>query len=230
MTKQYPLPLPHREAMEADDFMVTPSNKDAVAWLDKWPDWPSHCLIIHGPAGSGKTHLANVWQSRSHGKPVTLDALTAEDAGSLITNNRAIVIDDAEKVVGNAAREEALFHLYNLLRETKGFLLLTAPNAPAQWRINLADLRSRLSSVPAVAIAAPDDTLLSALLIKQFRDRQIDISLDVVDYLLPRITRTPASIRTLVTALDRASLAAGRKITVALARKVIEDQSFLISR
>ena len=93
----------------------------------------------------------------------------------------------------------------------------------------MPDLRSRLLSVPSVAIKAPDDALLSALLIKQFRDRQIDVSSDVVDYLLPRITRTPASIRALVQALDRASLAEGRGITVALARKLIEDQGFLIS-
>ncbi len=228
-TRQYPLPLPHREAMEADDFMVTASNREAVAWLDKWPDWPAHCLVIHGPAGSGKTHLAHVWQARSHGKSVTLAELTAQDAGTLIMNNRVISLDDAEKISGDAPREEALFHLYNLLREMKGFLLLTAQHAPAQWHIRLADLRSRLLSVPAVALTAPDDDLMAALLIKQFRDRQIDIGMDVVDYLLPRITRTPAVLRSVVTELDRASLAEGRGITVALARRLLEDQRFLIS-
>lgn len=224
MNRQYPLPLPHDEAMSADDFMIAASNREAAGWLDKWPEWPSHCLVIHGPSGSGKTHLTRMWLARSRGKQVTPDELTAQDAGSLIVSNRHIAIDDAGKIAGDAAGEEALFHLYNLLREMKGFLLLTAPQAPAHWRIGLADLRSRLAAAPAVAIAAPDDELLSALIIKQFRDRQIDIGTDVIAYILPRITRTPAAIRTLVTSLDRASLAEGRGITVALARRVLEDQ------
>lgn len=221
MTKQYPLPLPHHEAMDVDDFMVTSSNREAIAWIDAWPAWPAHCLIIHGPTGSGKTHLAHVWLTRSHGKSVTLDELTAQSAGELIVSNRIIAIDNADKVAGHPAREEALFHLYNLLRETKGFLLLTAQRAPAQWHISLADLRSRLSSVTAATLTAPDDTLLSAMLIKQFRDRQIDIGMDVINYLLPRIERSPAAVRDIVTALDRASLAEARGITVALARRIL---------
>lgn len=221
MIRQYPLPLPHDEAMEAADFMVTSSNREAVAWIEQWPDWSAHCSVIFGPSGCGKTHLANVWQTRSSATPLSLADLSAQNADN--TTN-TVLIDDADKIVGMPAYEEALFHLYNRLKENKGSLLLTSVHAPAQWGIGLADLRSRLSSVPAIAIAAPDDELLSALMIKQFRDRQIDLSTDVVDYLLPRVERSPAAIRALVTALDQTSLAEGRKITVALARKILEDQ------
>jgi DnaA regulatory inactivator Hda len=226
MTRQYPLPLPHREAMEADDFMVTPSNREAIAWIDQWPNWPSHGLIIYGPAGCGKTHLSHVWLSKSHGKSVTLQEILSQNAGTLIMNNRMIAVDNAEKGMGKRETEEALFHLYNLLQETKGFLLLTAKQPPAQWHIQLADLRSRLLSLPAVSLAAIDDDLLSALLIKQFRDRQIDITMDIIDYLLPRVERSPEAIRRLVSDLDRASLAEGRGITVALARRLLGAQSF----
>jgi DnaA regulatory inactivator Hda len=223
MTRQYPLPLPYREAMEADNFMVTASNREAVAWIDKWPNWPSHCLIIYGPEGTGKTHLAHVWQTRSRGKFVTASGLSA-DSGTVIMTNRAIAIDGAAAVAGHAAREQGLFHLFNLVRETKGHLLLTAPLPPAQWHVQLADLRSRLLAAPAVALGAPDDELISALMLKQFSDRQLDIGAEVIDFLLPRMTRTPAAIRDLVAALDRASLAESRKITVALAKRVLEDR------
>lgn len=228
-TRQYPLPLPHQNSMGADDFMVTSSNQDAAAWLEKWPEWQSHASVIYGPSGSGKTHLAHLWQNRSSAQPISVENLTAQDATSLCATNKIILFDDADKIAGDAAAEEALFHLYNHIREAGGSLLLTAQQAPAQWQIKLPDLRSRLSSISAIAISAPDDALLSALLIKQFRDRQIDISTDVIDYLLPRIPRTPAAIRALVTAMDRASLAEGRGISIALARRLIEDESFLIS-
>jgi DnaA regulatory inactivator Hda len=222
VARQYPLPLPYREAMEADDFLVAPSNQEAVAWIDRWPDWPSHCLVIYGPSGAGKTHLAHVWRTKSRGKIIAAAHLATADPGAIVMANRTIVIDDAETTAGNPAREEGLFHLYNILRENGGHLLLTASKAPAQWSIRLADLRSRLSAAPAILLAPPDDALIAALLIKQFRDRQIDIAGEVIDFLLPRMERTPGAIREMVAALDRASLALGRKITVALARQVME--------
>lgn len=225
--KQYPLPLPHRETMDTDDFMVTTSNREAIAWLDRWPGWPSHCVVIHGPPGSGKTHLMKVWLARSGGKIITAGELAARDAETLTQDGRIVAIDDADKIAGSAAGEEALFHLYNFLREAKGFLLLTAARSPAQWGINLPDLRSRLAASPAAGLAAPDDELLAALLVKQFHDRQITVDPGVVAYLLPRIARDPASVRAVAAELDRLALAEGRRVTVALARRLLEEQKQL---
>ncbi len=223
--KQYPLPLPHQVAMGADDFMVTDSNREAAAWLDKWPEWPSHCMVIYGPSGSGKTHLSHVWQNQSKAYTATISELVVKGATTLCAMNKVLLLDNADKVTGDSAAEEALFHLYNHLREIKGYMLLTAQLAPAQWDIRLPDLKSRLSSIPAVALAAPDDALLAGLLIKQFRDRQIDIGMDVVDYLIPRLSRTPEAIRSFVAAMDSESLAEKRGLTVALARKILEQLS-----
>jgi DnaA regulatory inactivator Hda len=211
--------------MAADDFMVTTSNREAVAWIDKWPDWPSHCLIVYGPSGSGKTHLAHVWQSRSRGKFIDPLNLANTDIGSLIMSNRAVVIDNAEKITGDMAREKGLFHLFNIMRETKGHLLLTAQSAPAQWKLTLPDLRSRLLAAPVAPLTSPDDDLLSALMLKQFNDRQLEVGADVIDFLLPRLTRTPAAIRDLVAALDRTSLAESKRITVSLAKRILEGQT-----
>jgi DnaA regulatory inactivator Hda len=222
MTRQYPLPLPHHEAMEADNLMITASNREAVAWVDRWPAWQAHSLVIHGPAGAGKTHLAHVWQGRAEATLLTAENLAAHDSAALVKASRAIAIDDADQIAGDRAREENLLHLYNMLHEGRGYLLLTAHEAPAQWGIGLPDLRSRLLAAPAIALAAPDDELILALMIKQFRDRQLNVDAGVIEFLLPRVTRSPATIRDLVIALDRASLAENRRITIALARRILE--------
>lgn len=220
--KQIPLPLPHQQAMGADDFLVTPANRDAAAWIGKWPDWPAHGLVITGSSGSGKTHLVNLWLAKNGGRFVAFPELAGQDAASLTASTKYIAIDNADAVAGHAVAEEKLFHLYNHLNAVKGSLLLTLAQGAGQAGFVLPDLRSRLLALPAVTLGAPDDALLSALIVKQFRDRQIAIEAGVVDYLTTRGARDAAGIRSLVERLDRAALAEGRKITVALARKVLE--------
>ncbi|MBI1272621.1 MAG: DNA replication protein [Alphaproteobacteria bacterium] len=218
--RQIPLPLPHRAAMGREDFMVTPSNRDAVAWLDRWQEWPQRTLILHGPHGSGKTHLVHVWQALAQAKMLTPAQLVRED---LAAAPRAVAIDGADGVAGDRTAEEALLHLYNIMQERGGALLLTATAPPKQWNAELADLRSRLLACTAVALASPDDQLVAGMMMKQFSDRQLPIGQDVLDYLLPRVERHPAAIARIVAALDEAAMAAGRAVTIPLARKVLEE-------
>lgn len=221
MIQQIPLPLPHNEAMSADDFVVTSSNQRAAAWVQQWPAWPSVCAAIHGPSGSGKTHLMRMWIAKSHGKDITLKDLLRQETGALIMSNRNLALDDAQQIAADPVAEEGLFHLYNALKETGGTLLLTSEKPPAKWPIQLADLRSRLNAAPAIGIDAPDDELLTMLLIKQFHDRQIDVGMDVIAYIVPRIERTTQALREVVQKLDQAALAESRGITVALARRLL---------
>jgi len=209
--------------MGADDFLKTDSNRDAFSWIEKWPDWPSHGLIITGLSGSGKTHLLNLWLAKSSGHLVTAQSLIGSDTALLTATTLCIAIDNIDQLAGKSEAEEKLFHLYNHLKTAKGFLLLTMQQGAGQTGFHLPDLRSRLLALPAVNLGPPDDDLLAALLVKQFRDRQISIDIGVVDYLSARTARDAASIRDLVEKLDHASLAQGRKISIALARKVLEE-------
>ena len=196
---QLPLPLPHRPALGREDFLVAPCNADAVAWLDRWPDWPSAGLVLYGPAGCGKSHLGSVWRAR---------------AGA-----RDLLLDDAE---GTAADEPALLHRLNFAREQGGSVLLLGRAPPSRWTLALADLRSRLLALPAVAVGPPDDALLAAVLAKLLADRRAPFAADVLGYLVARMERSFAAAGRLAEALDRAALAAKRPITAALARQVLE--------
>ena len=217
--EQLALDLGHRPASGYEDFLVAPSNADAVAWLDRWPDWPSHALALHGPAGCGKSHLAHVWRARSGADILLAREVSVNDVPGLVRSSDAVAVEDAAAV----ADEEALLHLYNLLGERRGFLLLTGRQPPARWRLALPDLRSRLNSMPAVAIHPPDDSLLAAVLIKMFADRQLAPEPEVLSYLVGRMERSFEAARATATALDRAALARRRRITVPLARQVLES-------
>ncbi|WP_246472506.1 HdaA/DnaA family protein [Azospirillum tabaci] len=221
LAAQIPLDLGHRAAMGCEDFLVAPSNAEAVAWLDRWPSWPAPALTLYGPDGCGKTHLGHVWRARSHAPIAMGEALDRIDPHALLARANAVVVEDADRVAGAPAREEALFHLYNLARDSGGHLLLLSRRPPSRWRMKLADLRSRIKAAPAVGVEAPDDALLAAVLVKLFADRQLRPGMDLITYLLTRMERSLEAAGRVVAALDRASLAAHRPLTVPLAREVL---------
>ncbi|MBC7908359.1 MAG: DNA replication protein [Rhodospirillaceae bacterium] len=216
---QLALDLGHRPALGRDDFLVAPCNAEAVAWLERWPNWPSHALAVFGPAGSGKTHLLAAFATH-HGVVAGVEAaaLTAEMVPTLVASAKVVMVDGLEAL----ADQNALFHLWNLTKETGRSLLMAGREAPARMSIALPDLRSRLSATAAVGIGAPDDALLAAVLVKQFADRQLRVGEDVVAYILGRMERSFAAARAVVEALDNASLAERRGITVPLTRAVLE--------
>ena len=220
---QIPFPFDHAPSLAAADFVIASCNESAAAWVALWPDWPAPALTLHGPAGSGKTHLGRIWAEQAQARPVPAAALGAIDRIPELAEGRmALLVDDVDQAL-DADRERGLFHLYNLMAERRGHLLLLATQPPARWVLGLADLRSRLSAAPAVAIGAPDESLLDAVLAKLFADRQLSVSPELRQYILMRIERSFAAAGAVVAALDRATLAAGRGVTPGLARSVLEE-------
>ena len=211
--------LPRRLAQSGEDFFITASNHLAVEWIDRWPAWPGRVLIVHGPAGGGKSHLVSVWLETSGGTAMPGTALT-EKAVAAVASGSNLAVENVDTAV-TPALEPVLFHLINVVRERQGTLLLTARAAPALWPLTLPDLASRLKAAAAVAIEEPDETLMAALLVKEFADRQIRVTAEVISFLTSRLERSFSSIHRAVEALDRASLAHQRAITVPLARAVL---------
>lgn len=217
---QIPLDFGHAPAFAEEDFLVTDCNVEAHGWIDRWPDWPGFALALTGPAASGKSHLAHLFAVRSGGQVLAAAALTVESVPHL-AERKAIALEDADQGVD----ETALFHLFNLMREMKGWLLLTGREAPSRWGLGLPDLTSRLATLPVASIGAPDDALLQVLLLKLFADRQLKVGPDVLAYLLPRMERSFLAARALVEEVDAAALAMKRPVTIPLLREILPDTS-----
>ncbi len=218
MTGQLAFDLPAAQAFRREDFFASPANAPALAAVT---DPANRRLLLLGPHGAGKTHLAHIWAAATGARPLDLADLAA--ALPDLAPDAAIVIDNAD---GPGRNEADLFHLYNLLAPT-GHLLLTATTPPRDWGLTLPDLFSRLQTMTQLRLDPPDDALLSAVLIKLFADRQITVPPNLIPYLITRMERSIAAARTLVAELDAAALAAARPITRALAAEVLDTQTSL---
>ena len=217
--RQLALDLVYRPAFGREDFLVGSSNAAAVAWLDRWPDWAGRGLVIHGPAGSGKSHLASVWRATSGARVLDTGPEGLREATGAHRSGECVVVEDVDPPFD----ERALLHLYNAVTADGGFVLLTARAAPAAMPLTLPDLASRLRALPAVALSDPDDDLLAVVLMKLLADRQVGVPVDVVRYLVERMERSFEAAGRLAAALDRASLAARRPIGRGMAGRVLAE-------
>lgn len=191
------LPLRWKAAQGQKDFFVSEANREAVEFLDGWSTWPIPAALLIGPMGSGKSHLAAIFARRANAR----------------------LWDDADL----SASEESLFHAWNTAMEERRPLLMTAHSMPVDWNLTLADLKSRLAATPRVQIRSPDDALLEALFLKQWRDRGIEAPADFTRYVLSRIERSFEGVARTVDALDKAALSQQRPLSIPLAREVFVD-------
>lgn len=217
MIRQLAFDLPSSEAMTRDHFFVAPSNALALQMAEAWRDWPGRKLLLVGPEGAGKSHLAHIWAALADAVILSAETLSTVDIASL--TGHPVVVEDADQI-GHA--EAQLFHLHNLATTT-GALLLTARTPPRDWGLSLPDLKSRMQATPIAQLDAPDDALLSAVLVKLFSDRQVAVPANLIPFLVSRMPRSVGAARALVTALDARALAAGRPITRALAGEVLDS-------
>lgn len=220
--RQLALDLPHVAATSLHDFLPAESNRRALDAVLAWPAWPAPALVLDGPSGCGKSHLAHIWAERAQALFLSAaEVWQAADPLARLGRARACVVDDADGIED----ERLLLHLYNLLVERQGSLLLTARRPVAGWGIGLADLRSRLMAAWNLGIGAPDEALLAALLVKQFKDRQLRVEPGVVELLTRQMERSFAAVAVLARELDRLALCAQRPIGPSLARSVLRELS-----
>jgi chromosomal replication initiation ATPase DnaA len=215
--RQLALALDHVESHAREDFLSGPSNAAALAMIERWPDWPGQVLLLLGPEGSGKSHLAAIWAGAAGARFVAARAL-GEASPPVALATGALVVED---IAAGEFDERALFHLVNLAREERAFLLLTARTQPSGWKLAIPDLASRLKALPVVTVLAPDDALLRGVMLKLFADRQLAVDESLIAFLANRIERSVAAARAVVAELDREAMRQQRPLTRALAAEVL---------
>ena len=211
MAQQLRLRLQRPSPATRDEFVVGASNAQAVAALDAWPNWPGGCLVLVGPEGVGKTHLARAWADAARA------AVLSREAPDLGAAAGPALLEDVDQ----GAPDEALFHLINLAARDGGGLLMTARSRPTAWAADLPDLRSRLNALFVAEIGPPDDIVLEGVLRRFFRERSIRPPPEVYPYLLNRMPRSIPQAREVVRRMDEAADGA---ISRLLARSVLEEE------
>jgi len=213
--RQLALALDHPESFAREDFLSGPSNAAALALIDMWPAWPHQTVMLTGPEGSGKSHLAAIWAEMAGARLISSHALEQATVPAALATG-ALVVED---IVAGELDERALFHLLNLAREEGAFVLLTARAPPATFAIR--DLGSRVMALPVVAMTPPDDALLRAVLVKLFHDRQLAVDETVIGYVALRIERSFAAAQAVVARLDDEAMRQKRPLTRALAAEIL---------
>lgn len=217
--RQLAFVLPHEESRSRDNFLEGPANAAALALIEAWPEWPNRAMMLVGPEGSGKSHLAAIWAESAGARSTTAHALSPVNVPAALATG-AVVVEDLR---AGDFDERALFHLLNLAREDAAFVLITARLPASALQVELRDLGSRLRALPAVSLLPPDDQLFRALIVKFSADRQLSVDEAVVGYIASRIERSYAAARQAIDLLDREALRLGRPITRALAAEVLRD-------
>ena len=217
--RQMPLPLPTEQALGRDDYFVSPANAMAVALIDGWRNWSARKLVLVGPVGAGKTHLAQIWAQDAEANVLFARDLPGADIPTWAEAN--VVVEDVTDIIGNRTAEEALFHLHNLVLAQGHSLLITAERPPVDWNLGLPDLKSRMMACQTATVPEPDDDLLTAVLAKLFADRQIVPAPDVIPYLVRHMPRSFAMARRIVRALDAAALGTAKGVNRHLAQQVL---------
>ena len=215
--RQLALALEHAESLTREDFLSGTSNAAALALIECWPQWPNRSVVLAGPEGSGKSHLAAIWSEAAGARLVAARALEGAKVPATLATG-ALVIED---VAAGAFDERALFHVLNLAREQEAFVLLTARMPPAHWKVAIRDLESRLKVLPVVSLTPPDDALLRAVLVKLFADRQISVEQTLISYVATRVERSFAAARAVVAMLDVEAMRRKRALTRALAAEIM---------
>lgn len=223
-TPQLPLSLRAPPDQRLDAFLGAPVVRDAVraAARGESRDW----LFLAGPAGSGKSHLllAACAEAASAGRRAAYLPLAAFAGrlGEALAQQEGfdlVCLDGVDAIAGHAADEEALFHFHNRARAGGGVVLYAARGNPAALGITLPDLVTRLGQCVRLTLEPLDEAGRRAVLRERAARRGLELDDAVLDYLLRRVDRDLASLTRLLDTLDRASLAAQRRITIPFLRQ-----------
>ncbi|MDT8404642.1 DnaA regulatory inactivator Hda [Sulfuriflexus sp.] len=229
MPVQLPLHIGLRDSATFTNFYPA-DNAQVLAQCQQCARFEGERFVfMHGVTGSGKSHLlqAACHAASERGQPVVYLPL-AQRAGFSTTmlegleDMGLLCIDDLDSIAGDAEWEEAIFHLYNRVRDAEARLIVAANNHPTALAVQLPDLQSRLVWGLVFKLQSLDDEPLTAALQLRARGRGLELPAEVIAYLLKRCTRDMHSLFDLLEKLDRESLVAQRKLTIPFVRQFVD--------
>lgn len=225
LSRQLVFDLTADPAAAREDFLPADANAQALSVLDSPQDWPQGRMLLVGPEGSGKTHMACFWAAENGASRLDAASLSPDRADALVVRGGALVVEDADRAGSTEAAEQALFHLWNLSAARDCLLLLTARKAPRDWGLTLPDLQSRMQAMPLVRLGPPDEGLMAAVLVKLFADRQLSVPAGLIDWLVLRMDRDLGLARRLVAAMDRVAMSQKTPVTRRIAAQLLDKLS-----
>lgn len=180
------------------NFVILDENKHVYNSVIDDLSW--ECLVLFGPKGSGKTHLAHIWQSINNAIFINVNNFVSE-----IRYSDAFILEDIQ----NIQDEAMLLHCYNYMKENSKRLLITSSTSPKRLNFKLKDLSSRILSTISIKIPPASGELLRIILIKRFSDKQLKVDLKVINYILARIERSFCSVSKILEKIDNESMVSG---------------------
>jgi len=220
---QLPLGIGLRDSATFANFWPA-ANREALLALSEGEE---QFVFLWGGAGCGKTHLLQALCQQQAEQGRTVAYLPLAEPGmvpQMLEGMEAmdlLALDDLDAVAGQAEWEEALFHLYNRLRDAGVRLVVTASASPAALPVALPDLASRLSWGLTLQLSANDDAAKLAILQLRARNRGLELSEEVGNYLLKRCERDMESLIQLLERLDAASLQEQRRLTIPFVKTLL---------
>jgi len=229
MIRQLPLGIQLRASASFRTFVTTPANEQALSAVRQCAEGRGEPFVyLWGECGTGKSHLlqaacqaVNTAGSSVVYIPLQQRAAFSPEILSDLQTAGLVCLDDLQSIAGDTAWEQALFHLFNRLRDTCSHLLTSASCAPASLSIELPDLSSRLGWGLCYHLHTLDDTGREQMLMAGAETRGMQLPVESARYILHRAPRDMASLQALLEELDRASLAAQRPLTIPFVRSVL---------
>ena len=217
MSDQLILKFPEHKAYKKEDFYVSPSNQEAYDFINNWPKWIKRIVNIFGPSGSGKSHLSSILKTKTKCLEISANELNEDIIFEFKTKEVLIIENFNEKIP-----EELLFSLWNIALQDNKYFLINSIKPISSYKFKLPDLTSRVKSSLNIGIKLPSDDLISAIIAKNFSDKQIMVEEKHIDYIIKRIDRSYEKISQFILTLDRYSLKKGSPFGLKLIKEVLK--------
>ena len=198
------------------DYYVSDSNYFAFNLIDKWPKWEKRILNISGERFSGKTHLANIFKSKTSALFLSENQIN-DNIFKKIKLHESIIVDGFT----NTIDEKLTYSIFNLVDQDSKYLLINSETPLSEINFKLPDLASRSKNLLQAKIDLPDDELIFAIILKNFSDRQIKLEKKIIEFIINRIDRSYSKISQFIYKIDELSLKKKKPINLKTIKEIL---------